>query len=34
MFKLKVNPYNNTVYYNILEMYKYDSMVLLKKAYK
>ena len=34
LFKIKLNPYNDNVYYNILEIYKNDSSILLKKAYK
>ena len=34
IFKVKLNPYNESIYYNILEIYKNDSAVLLKKAYK
>ena len=31
MFKIKLNPYNGSTYYNILEMYKNDSNILLMK---
>lgn len=34
LFKIKLNPFNDNVYYNILEIYKNDSSILLKKAYK
>ena len=34
LFKIKLNPYNDTIYYNILEIYKNDSTILLKKAVK
>ena len=33
IYKIKINPYNGSVYYNVLEMYKEDSRVLLNKAY-
>ena len=34
MFRLKLNPSKDNVYYNILEMYRDDSVVLLQKAKK
>lgn len=34
LFKVKLNPYNDNIYYNILEMYKHDSSAFLNKAYK
>jgi hypothetical protein len=33
IFKIKVNPTGNKTYYNLLEMYKNDSNLLLRKAY-
>lgn len=34
IYKIKINPYNGSIYYNILERYREDSRVLLSKAYK
>lgn len=34
IFKIKLNPSRDNIYYNILDMYKNDSSVVLKKAYK
>ena len=34
LFKIKLNPFKDNIYYNILEIYKNDSSILLKKAYK
>ncbi len=34
MFRVKVNPSKDNIYYNIVDMYKNDSSVLLKKVYK
>lgn len=33
VYKLKINPYNGVVYYNIIDMYKKDSGMMLKKEY-
>ena len=32
MFKIKLNPSKDNIYYNILDMYQNDSMILLQKA--
>jgi hypothetical protein len=33
IFKIKINPFKNIVFYNILEMYKEDSKALLQKTF-
>ena len=34
IFKVKINPYKDSLYYNIVDVYKNDSLALLKQAYK
>lgn len=34
IWKVKLNPSKNSVYYYIVDVYKNDSSALLKKAYK
>ena len=32
IFKIKINPYKKTLFYNILDIYDEDSKVLLQRA--
>lgn len=34
MYKIKINPTKDNTYYNIIDVYKNDSSVLLKKIYQ
>ncbi len=34
IFKIKINPFKDSVFYNIVDMYRNDSKIILSKAYK